>query len=75
MPLYGGVVKRSEAKENARKRGQILKEKFMKMKDFVPSQRVVGLENRYIFAIDQTRRKVAYNHILDSIITECKSTK
>lgn len=58
--IVWGLIKRSEAKESARKRGQILKEKFMKMKDFIPSQRVVGLENRYIFAVDQTRRKVAY---------------
>ena len=58
--MVWGFVSRADAKKKARERLLVLKDKFSKMNDFFPTQRVVGLENRYIFAIDQTRRIIAY---------------
>ena len=49
-----------DSKQKAEERRTTLDEKFNNLKDFTPTQKIVGAMNMYVFAVDHVRRKIAY---------------
>lgn len=54
--IISGIISNQETKE----RGFIMDAKVNNMRNFTATQKVVGVNNLYTFAIDSTRREVAY---------------
>ena len=58
--IIWGIVKGQEDKERAQERGLTFDERINNMTDFTPTQKVNGVMNMYVFAVDKNHRKVAY---------------
>ena len=58
--IIWGIVKGQEDRERAQERGLTFDERINNMTDFTPTQKVNGVMNMYVFAVDKNHRKVAY---------------
>lgn len=50
----------ADSKQKVDDRGTTLEEKIDNLKDFTPTQKIIGAMNMYIFAVDHVRREIAY---------------
>lgn len=58
--LIAAIVQSNSHSETVKKRGEQNEETFAKLENFNATKKINGVENSYIFAIDQNRKKVAF---------------
>jgi ribosomal protein L7/L12 len=58
--LIAGIVQSNSHSEAVQKQGEQNAETFAKLENFNATKKINGVENSYIFAIDQNRKKVAF---------------
>ena len=60
LAILWGWKSGADSKQKLEDRGTTLEEKLDNLTDFTPTQKITGLVNMYVFAVDHVRRKIAY---------------
>lgn len=66
--VCGGIFAAYIDNQQKKQRGVEMKKAVSSIPDFVPSEKIIGIDNRYTFMVDYTNRKICYVDLVRQLV-------